>query len=159
MVLTFASFLIISNGNNQVFYLRHMSDLNAKLDQHGLRPTKQRLQLAELLFSGGQPRHFTADELFEEARRAGHQISLATIYNSLNAFSQAGMIREISVEGQRSFYDTNTDAHPHFLNVTTGEVFDADAGSIEVVYHGRPPDGMVVTGIDVVLRVAPKKSH
>ncbi len=84
------------------------------LAQGNLRPTRQRLALAELLVGDGRNRHVTAESLFEAARNAGEQVSLATVYNTLRAFCDAGLMREITVDGTKSYFDTRTEDHPHF---------------------------------------------
>lgn len=123
-----------------------------KLLEFGIRPTKQRVELAEILFTN-HPRHVTAEELFQDARNAGYQISQATIYNCLNLFCQSGLIREIAIEGHKSFFDTKTDGHPHFYHTATGELVDAPAEIVQVEIVGELPKGKKLSGIDVVIRL------
>ncbi len=125
----------------------------SKLEEFGIRSTKQRLELVSLLFDDGAPKHFTAEDLYLEARAKGSKISQATIYNCLHLFCQAGLIREIAIEGQKSFYDTKTDAHPHFYHTQTGELVDADQDVVQVEVTGNLPPGTVMTGVDVVIRL------
>ena len=91
-----------------------LHDLKRKLNDAGLRPTRQRLRLGWLLFGGGD-RHVTAERLFEEAHAARAPISLATVYNTLNQFTSAGLLKEVSVDGARTYFDTNLADHQHFL--------------------------------------------
>ena len=85
------------------------------LGQAGLRPTRQRLALAGLLVGDGKHRHVTAESLFEAVQATGERVSLATIYNTLHLFCEAGLLREITVNGAKSYFDTNTSNHPHFF--------------------------------------------
>ncbi len=131
--------------------MAHMSQ--SKLEEFGIRSTKQRLELASLLFGDGKPRHVTAEALFQEANEKGMQISQATIYNCLHLFCQAGLIREIAIEGHRSFYDTKTDGHPHFYHTETGELVDAPNDIVKVEIQGDTPKGTKISGVDVVIRL------
>ena len=118
----------------------------------GLRPTRQRMSLATLMFSGGD-RHMTAEWLHEQARTAGVKVSLATVYNTLHQFVGAGLLREVAVEGSKSQFDTNTSDHHHFYLESEGRLIDIDSSSISV--DGLPdiPDGHEVTHVDVVVRL------
>jgi len=127
-----------------------------RLRAAGLRPTRQRLALAEVLFGSGD-RHVSAECLQEETLAAGHSVSLATVYNTLHQFERAGLIRELAVDGTRSLFDTNVSNHAHFLDEETGEVTDIPAGAIELAALPEPPQGMTITHVDVVVRVAPGK--
>lgn len=117
-----------------------------------LRPTRQRLALAKLLFEGGD-RHVTAEGMHEEALAAGVSVSLATIYNTLHQFTAAGLLREIMVDGTRFYFDTNTRDHHHFYFTDTGRL--ADIPSQEIVIADLPPapEGARVTRVDVIVRV------
>ena len=123
-----------------------------KLKSHGLRTTKPRLLLADLLFSGGN-RHLTADGLFAEARRAGLRVSQATIYNTLNQFCEAGLLREVQVDQARSYFDTNLDDHHHFYIEEDGQLIDIDAHAVALDKVPEAPDGFCVTGVDIVIRL------
>lgn len=126
--------------------------LTAKLKAHGLRTTKPRLLLADLLFSGGN-RHVTADGLFAEARRAGLRVSQATIYNTLNQFCEAGLLREVQVDQARSYFDTNLDDHHHFYVEADGRLIDIDADAVVLDKLPKAPEGYDVTGVDIVIRL------
>ncbi len=117
----------------------------------GLRPTRQRVALAELLFSKGD-RHVTAEKLFDEATTAQMSVSLATVYNTLHQFTAAGLLREIAVDGARVYFDTNTAEHHHFLLEDGEELLDI-AGPLAVANVPAPPPGMKVARVDVVVRL------
>lgn len=123
------------------------------LREAGLRPTRQRLLLGWILFSRGD-RHVTAEMVFEEAIKAKLPISLATVYNTLNQFTQAGLMREITAAGQKAFFDTNPSAHHHFLIEGEEALLDIPE-SAEVVIENPPaaPEGFEVAGVDVVVRL------
>ncbi|WP_102938092.1 iron response transcriptional regulator IrrA [Methylocystis bryophila] len=117
----------------------------------GLRPTRRRVALAELLFSRGD-RHVTAEKLFDEATTAQMPVSLATVYNTLHQFTAAGLLREIAVDGARVYFDTNISEHHHFLLEDGEELFDI-SGAVAVANVPPPPPGMKVARIDVVVRL------
>ena len=122
------------------------------LRRAGLRPTKQRLALGLLLFGRGD-RHVTAEVLHEEAVKSGERVSLATVYNTLHQFRTAGLLRELAVDGQRSYFDTNTSNHNHFYIEQNGELLDIPSGAIRVDGLPQPPAGMKISHIDVVVRL------
>ncbi len=122
----------------------------------GLRPTRQRLTLAALLVGDGQHRHVTAESLFEAARAAGDGVSLATVYNTLRAFSAAGLLREITINGARSYFDTRLDDHPHFYREDSGELTDAPSEGLKIASLPEPPEGAEVSKVDVVIRLRPR---
>jgi Fur family iron response transcriptional regulator len=123
-----------------------------RLRQAGLRPTKQRLLLATLLFGAGD-RHVTAEALHAEALAAGESVSLATVYNALHQFKTAGLLREIALDGQRASFDTNVSNHNHFFIERTGEIMDIPGDSIRVDGVPEPPPGLKIAHIDVVVRL------
>lgn len=123
----------------------------------GLRPTRQRVALANLLFAKGD-RHLSAEELHEEALAAGVPVSLATVYNSLHQFTDAGLLRILAVEGAKTYFDTNISDHHHFFVEGENRVFDIETGPVEVVNLPEPPEGMEIANVDVVIRLRPKRS-
>jgi Fur family transcriptional regulator, iron response regulator len=127
------------------------SALPARLVAAGLRPTRQRVALGELLFGKGD-RHVTAERLFDEAMAAQMPVSLATVYNTLHQFTAAGLLREIAVDGARVYFDTNTSEHHHFLFEDDGELFDIPS-SVAVANLPAPPAGLQIARIDVVVRL------
>jgi Fur family transcriptional regulator, iron response regulator len=122
----------------------------------GLRPTRQRLALASLLFAKGD-RHLSAEELHEEAVEAGVPVSLATVYNTLHQFTEAGMLRILAVEGARTYFDTNTSDHHHFFIEGENTVMDIPQGPVAVINVPAPPEGMEIVNIDVVVRLRQKR--
>ena len=128
------------------------ADLISLLKSAGLRPTRQRIALGALLFTG-QDRHVSAEALHEEAQLSGSHVSLATVYNTLHQFTQAGLLRELAVDGAKTYFDTNTSNHNHFYFESEGRLEDIDSGTIRVEGIPNPPDGLDITHIDVVVRL------
>ena len=137
----------------------HVSGQNAigeMLRRAGLRPTRQRVSLAQLLFGKGD-RHLTAEQLHEEATGASVPVSLATVYNTLHQFTQAGLLREVAVEGSRTYFDTNTSNHCHFYCCDgDGTLMDIPDGQLDVQGLPEPPDGMEISRVDVLVRLVRK---
>jgi Fur family transcriptional regulator, iron response regulator len=123
-----------------------------RLRAAGLRPTRQRVALAELLFRSGH-RHLTAEALHGEAIEAGHRISLATIYNTLHQFTQAGLLSQVAVDATRSYFDTNTGSHQHFYVEDDGKLIDIPGERVAVSGLPPAPKGMKVDRVDVVVRI------
>ncbi len=122
----------------------------------GLRPTRQRVALAGLLVGDGKDRHVTAEGLYASAYRSGVRVSLATIYNTLKAFCDAGLMREITVDGSKSYFDTNTSSHPHYYWEDSGAVTDAPAGQMEISRLPAAPKGTEIVNVGVVIRLRRK---
>lgn len=122
----------------------------------GLRPTRQRVALAELLFAKGD-RHLSAEELHEEALGAGVPVSLATVYNALHQFTDAGLLRILAVEGAKTYFDTNTSDHHHFYVEGENRVFDIESSAVTVANLPEPPEGMEICNVDIVVRLRPKR--
>lgn len=119
----------------------------------GLRPTRQRLALAQLLVGDGEHRHVTAESLYDAARAAGGAVSLATVYNTLRAFCAAGLVQEITVDGSKSYFDTRLDDHPHFYWEDSGKLTDAPADQLEIARLPAAPEGTRIAKVDVVIRL------
>lgn len=130
-------------------------DLREKLRGVGLRPTRQRIALGWLLFSKGD-RHLTAEALFDEAQRAKVPVSLATVYNTLNQFSHSGLLRQIAMDGTRSYFDTNVSDHHHFFVEGEDGLVDIPASEIAVSNLPEPPQGMEIARVEVVVRLKKK---
>jgi Fur family iron response transcriptional regulator len=130
-------------------------DVSKLLRGAGLRPTRQRMALATLLFGAGD-RHVTAEILHEEAVRAGERVSLATVYNTLHQFKRAGLLREIAIGGQRAYFDTNTSNHNHYFIEGDVKLMDIPGDSIRVDGLPEPPDNLRISHIDVVVRLVAK---
>lgn len=123
-----------------------------RLRAAGLRPTRQRVELAAHLFAGPD-RHVTAESLHEEVTKAGAQISLATVYNTLHQFTGAGLLRQVIVDAARGYFDTNTGDHQHFFLEEEGTLIDIPGDEIRVAGVPTPPAGLAVDRVDVVVRV------
>ena len=130
-----------------------LNNIEERLREAGLRPTRQRLALAELLFGRGH-RHLTAEQLHREARDAGLSVSLATIYNTLNQFTEAGLLRQVVTNGNYTFYDTNTAEHYHFYVEDSDRLIDIPADQIDLSGLPQLPDGKRVKGVDIIIRLA-----
>ena len=130
-------------------------DLVDRLKGAGLRPTRQRIALGSLLFAG-QDRHVSAERLHEEAQAAGSRVSLATVYNTLHHFREAGLVRELAIEGSRTYFDTNTSNHNHFYFEDRHDVVDIPNHLISMQEIPEPPEGYEIAHIDVVIRLVPK---
>ena len=119
----------------------------------GLRPTRQRLALASLLVGDGQNRHVTAESLYALSAGSGERVSLATVYNTLRAFCEAGLLNEVVVDGSKSYFDTRMDDHPHFYWEDSHTLTDAPADELEISALPKAPAGMEVARVDVVIRL------
>ncbi|MDB5560094.1 MAG: Fur family transcriptional regulator [Enterovirga sp.] len=131
-----------------------VSDLKDKLRHVGLRPTRQRISLGWLLFAKGD-RHITAEMLYEEAMRARVPVSLATVYNTLHQFTEAGLLRQLAVDGSKSYFDTNTTEHHHFFVEGDEQLIDVPA-DIAVGDLPAAPEGMEIARVDVIVRLRRK---
>ncbi len=126
--------------------------MEARLREAGLRPTRQRMSLGTLLFGSGD-RHISAEQLHAESMRAGIEVSLATIYNTLNQFTEAGLLREVAVEGHKTYFDTNTSNHYHYYLEDEGRLMDIDSEALSVGGLPQPPEGMRIGRIDIIVRL------
>lgn len=126
--------------------------LRKRLRSANLRPTRQRVALGWLLFGKGH-RHVTAEMLFEEAKAVRSQVSMATIYNTLHQFTEAGLLREIAVEGSKAFFDTNTLPHGHFLIEETGALLDIPVAELSNIEPPKPPPGYEIDRVEIIVRV------
>jgi Fur family iron response transcriptional regulator len=127
----------------------------ARLRSVGLRPTRQRLALARLLLENGD-RHITAEQLHGEATGADIQVSLATVYNTLHQFTEAGLLREVVVEPGRSYFDTNATDHHHFFCEADGRLQDIPGEDVMVSGFPLPPLGTEICRVDVIIRIRPE---
>ncbi|MEM6479927.1 MAG: Fur family transcriptional regulator Irr [Pseudomonadota bacterium] len=123
------------------------------LSKGGLRPTRQRVALAALLVGDGKDRHVTAESLYDASRKGGEKVSLATVYNTLRAFCDAGLMREITVDGSKSYFDTNMSDHPHFYWEETNSLSDAPAKDLVIKSLPDAPKGAEISKVDVVIRL------
>ncbi len=130
-------------------------DVKAKLREVGLRPTRQRMSLGWILFGKGD-RHITAEMLYEEATRAKVPVSLATVYNTLHQFTDVGLLRQVAVDGSKTYFDTNASDHHHFFVEDDNELVDIPNAEMVVDRTPDIPDGYEIARIDVVVRLRKK---
>ena len=126
-------------------------DVTDILRTAGLRPTRQRVSLAELLYSKGD-RHISAELLHEEAVAADVPVSLATVYNTLHQFTEAGLLREVAIDGNKTYFDTNVSDHHHFFIEGENRVIDIPGEGVGIDKIPQAPEGMEVVRVDVVVR-------
>lgn len=127
------------------------ADLRMTLQEHGILPTPQRLQVAEILLA--KPQHLSAEQIIERLRQAGSDVSKATVYNTLNLFGERGLVKELSVDPERRFYDSRSGLHHHFFNVDTGELIDIDKSEVSFERLPRLPEGTLGEAVEVMIRV------
>ena len=130
-------------------------DLADKLRSSGLRPTKQRLRLAEYLFNRSKTFHFTVENLDKviNKKNSDEKVALATIYNTVHAFEKAGHLKEILLKEGRSYFDTNTTSHHHFYDATNNELTDIEANNIELKKFPTPPKGKSIKNVNVIINI------
>ena len=141
-------------------YAKSSGEAHRTVDQWlargGLRPTRQRVILARRLIGDGNNRHVTAESLFAASNDHADKVSLATVYNTLRAFCDAGLMREITVDGAKSYFDTNITDHPHFYWEDSAELVDAPAEQLKIAVLPDAPDGAEIAKVDVVIRLRRK---
>jgi Fur family iron response transcriptional regulator len=130
-------------------------DVKARLREVGLRPTRQRMALGWILFAKGE-RHVTAEMLYEEATRAKVPVSLATVYNTLHQFTEVGLLRQVAVDGSKTYFDTNISDHHHFFVEDRNALVDIPKVDVTVGNTPPIPDGYEISHVDVVVRLRPK---
>ena len=127
-----------------------------QLQSHGLKPTEQRIRIAELLMS--VPTHMTAEQILAAVRRGGERVSKATVYNTLKVLAQHGLVRQIHLDPERSVYDSTRAPHHHFHDLETGELRDIDPADIAFSRFPALPDDMEAETVEVVIRLRKKRS-
>ena len=131
------------------------TDIESKLRAHGVLPTAQRIEVAQLMLA--RPQHLSADQIIDRLQRAGSSVSKATVYNCLKVFSETGLVKEINVDATRKYYDTTTSPHHHFYHVETGELVDIPADDISISDLPPLPAGTEQDGVEVLVRVRDRK--
>jgi len=131
---------------------RSFDGIKNLLASAGLRPTRQRLFIGRALFERGN-HHFTPEDLHAELVNEGLRVSLSTVYNNLHKFTSAGLLREVVVESGKTFFDSNTNPHHHFFDEDTGSLYDISEDEISIQNVPAPPEGLLISGVDVVVRV------
>ncbi len=138
-------------GNNDK---RFGGDVSELLASHGISPTQQRRQIARIMFA--RPQHLSAEQILERVNTKEHQVSKATVYNTLGLFTRKGLIREVVVDPSKIFYDSNTRPHHHYFNLSTGMLSDIDGEQIALSQLPTAPDGTELEGIDIIVRLRNK---
>ena len=129
-------------------------DFLKKLRNSGLRPTKQRLKICEVLFNNEKTFHFTINDLVKIIEKnTNEKISLATVYNTIHAFNKKGYIKEVTISNDKTYFDTNTTAHHHFYDLRTNELIDIESEKIQLKHVPQPPKGKKISDIEVVINV------
>ena len=141
------------NGMGRAMETATRNPVTTWLARGNLRPTRQRLALANLLVGDGQNRHITAESLYALTAATAEKVSLATVYNTLRAFCAAGLVNEVVVDGARSYFDTRMDDHPHFYWEDSHALTDAPAEEVRITGLPAAPEGMQVSRVDVVIRL------
>lgn len=131
--------------------IKPVDPLVEKLDRNGIKATRQRLDIARVLLARHQ--HLSADQVLAMVNQDGGALSKATIYNTLKLFVEKRLVREVIVDPEKVFYDSNTSAHYHFYDVESGEIIDIDAADVKVTGLPPLPPGKVTTGVDVIVRM------
>ena len=131
------------------------NDIQGKLRAHGILPTAQRVEVAELILD--RPQHLSADQILDRLCQKGSTVAKATVYNCLKIFSESGLVKEINVDPTRRFYDSTTYPHHHFYHVDTGQLTDIDADKISISNLPSLPDGTDKEGVEVLIRVRDKR--
>lgn len=126
-------------------------DVGALMQKHGITPTPQRVEIAQILFA--KPQHLSAEQVLTQVNETQVHVSKATVYNTLGLFARKGLIREVIVDPAKVFYDPTTVPHHHFYNVDTGSLVDIDADSVELKSLPELPQGTTAAGVDVIIRV------
>ena len=125
-----------------------------RLSECGIRPTGQRVRIAVLLLA--EPQHLSAEQILATLRSSGARVSKATVYNTLNLLAERGIIRQLSVDGARAWFDSNVDAHYHFHDTSNGALIDVPVPEVEFSRLPAPPPGTEVAGIDLIIRLRKK---
>lgn len=128
------------------------NDVVSLLQHFNISPTRQRIEIAEFLFQ--RPQHLSAEKILDGVIEAGNRVSRATVYNTMGLFTNKGVVREVLIDRERVFYDSNTDAHQHLYNVDTGELTDIYDTEVDKIVIPNLPEGLKVVDTDVVFKVA-----
>jgi Fur family iron response transcriptional regulator len=141
--------------SNELQKMQQNDSITNMLNAHGVNLTRQRRIIADVLFERNQ--HVTADQLFDAVRDSGGRVSKATVYNTLGLFARKGLVREIFIDANRTFYDSNTSRHHHFYNVDTGDLIDIKERLAPHFIDQDLPDGTAMELVDLVIRVKNKR--
>ena len=136
---------------NKIVFPLSPDEVKRMLQARNVTPTKQRVEIAGYLFK--KPQHLSADNILEGVNHEGHKVSRATVYNTLGLFTRKGLVREVLIDRERVFYDSNNTPHHHIFNVSSGELQDIKNTGVEIVNQPELADGLKVVGTDVIIRV------
>lgn len=136
---------------NSAQNMHDIAEIKIFMKQRGINPTAQRIQIARILLSRFQ--HMSADQVLKAVNEEQTIVSKATVYNTLNLFAEKGLVRQVIVDPNKVFYDSNTSAHFHIYNEDSGQLIDLDAGKLEISEIPELPDNTVECGVDVVIRI------
>ena len=125
-----------------------------KLKLYGLRPTRARTRIGMMLLD--KPKHLSADQVHEKLKQKGYTISKATVYNTLNAFSQCGIVSEVTIDPRRTYYDSRTTPHHHFFNIDSGQLVDIASDDMIVENIPRLPDNTQIQDLEIVVKISNK---
>ncbi|RKZ58249.1 MAG: transcriptional repressor [Gammaproteobacteria bacterium] len=128
------------------------SDVVSLLQNFNISPTRQRIEIAEFLFQ--RPQHLSAEKILDGVTEAGNRVSRATVYNTMGLFANKGVVREVLIDRERVFYDSNPEVHQHLYNVDTGELIDIYDTEVDTISLPNLPEGLKIIGTDVVFKVA-----
>ena len=127
------------------------SEIVSMLQDYKISPTRQRVEIAEFLFQ--RPQHLSAEKILDGVTEAGNRVSRATVYNTMGLFASKGVVREVLIDRERVFYDSNTEVHQHLYNVDTGELSDVYDAVVGMVTEPELPDGVRIIDTDIVYKV------
>lgn len=144
----------MSMSNLNISYPLERSDVVSMLQHFKISPTRQRVEIAEFLFQ--RPQHLSAEKILDGVTSAGNRVSRATVYNTMGLFASKGVVREVLIDRERVFYDSNTEVHQHLYNVDTGELTDVYDAEVEMVSEPALPEGLKIIDTDVVFKVTSK---
>jgi Fur family iron response transcriptional regulator len=128
------------------------SDVVSMLQHYRISPTRQRVEIAEFLFQ--RPQHLSAEKILDGVTRQGSRVSRATVYNTMGLFASKGVVREVLIDRERVFYDSNTDVHQHLYNVDTGELTDVYDAEVDMITEPVLPEGLKIIDTDIVFKVS-----
>ena len=131
-------------------------DISSRLSRHGVVPTPQRIEIAEILLD--RPQHLSADQILDALRLRGSRVSKATVYNTLHLFGERGLVREVNADPTRTFFDSTTHPHHHFYNIDTGELSDIPDDQIQMFDLPPLPPGTEQESVEVLIRVRDQKA-
>jgi Fur family iron response transcriptional regulator len=137
-----------------ITYPLERSDVVSMLQHYKISPTRQRVEIAEYLFQ--RPQHLSAEKILDGVTREGNRVSRATVYNTMGLFANKGVVREVLIDRERVFYDSNTEVHRHLYNIDTGELTDIYDAEVEMIAEPELPEGLRVVDTDVIYKVTSK---